>query len=275
MANPNNAIKNNPYSAPQFYYPLDLGAEGREPYVIFDIRDGVAKNAQSKGTVALYMPPDVKASYRACYEDRSMGIFGFDPNIKDILNSASNSFEGAASGAMDSASGASVGGAGGMINGIGSVGREALYALAVNSSARAQRDFRQIVNPHQAVLFKGMGLRTFNLNFILVAKSPEESDMIRNIIYTFKYHMHPGYPADTGNQRYLLYPENFVIGFFSPSPNYLFSTSPCVLEGCDVDYAGAGPTAFYASTGAPVQVNLSLSFKETEVLTKERIKEGA
>ena len=268
MANPNLTLRNNPYQAPTYYYPLDLGGEGQEPYVIFDIRDGVAKNAQSKGTVALMLPPEVRTSYAASYEDVGMGIAGgYNPTVspsagmkairdaasefsKNTVTAIKNKFETVSEGVVDTA-----------------------YATALNTSARLQRDFRTIVNPHMAVLFKGMGFRVFSLSFSLVARNVEESNMIRNIIYTFKYHMHPSFPKDTTN-RFLLYPENFVIAFYSPSPEYLFRISPCVLESMSVDYNGSSVPAFYSDTGAPVHITMSLQFKETECLTKERLTEG-
>lgn len=283
--NPNLRIKNNPYSAPQYYYPLELGSEGREPYVIFDIRDSVAIGGASKGTIALYMPADIKSSYRAGYEDASFGILGLDFSYGDLAEKAADAISSAGTAAGNILSSPINNGIGALTKGLSSLwenkervagsAKANAVALGISKIAREQRDRAKIVNPHQAVLFQGMGFRTFNLNFTLIAKSPEESDMINNIIYTFKYHMHPAVGADgEGFNRYLLYPENFVIGFYSPSPKYLFQVSPCVLESMDVDYAGAGKEAFFGDTGAPVQINLGLSFKETEVLTKDRIKDG-
>ncbi len=268
--NPNLSLRNNPYTAPQFYYPINLGSEGQEPYVIFDIRDGVAKDAKSKGTIALMLPNEIRAGYRAGYEDQQFGILGWDPIIPQSVGAALKSgIDSAISGALEIINHP--------INTIKSATQGAVNtarATAINASARAQRDLRTIVNPHMAVLFQGMGFRTFSMNFSLIARNVEESDMIRNIIYTFKYHMHPSLPPDDTTNRFLLYPENFVIAFMSPADDYLFKCSPCVLEAMDVDYNGSSVPAFYAETGAPVHINMSLQFKETEVLTKERIAEG-
>ena len=46
----------------------------------------------------------------------------------------------------------------------------------------------------------------------------------------------------------------------------------CVLESCNVDYTPGGVRSF--ANGAPTQITMALQFKETELLTKERVNEG-
>ena len=46
----------------------------------------------------------------------------------------------------------------------------------------------------------------------------------------------------------------------------------CVLSDCVVDYTPDGVKSF--GDGAPTQINMSLSFKETEMLTKDKIAQG-
>ena len=46
----------------------------------------------------------------------------------------------------------------------------------------------------------------------------------------------------------------------------------CVLKGVDVDYTPGGVKSF--SDGAPTQISMSLSFMETELLTKQKINQG-
>ena len=48
--------------------------------------------------------------------------------------------------------------------------------------------------------------------------------------------------------------------------------STCVLSGCDVDYTPNAVKSF--QDGAPTQINMILSFEETELLTKEKINAG-
>jgi hypothetical protein len=46
----------------------------------------------------------------------------------------------------------------------------------------------------------------------------------------------------------------------------------CVLKGCDVNYTPGGVKSF--DSGAPTQIDMTLSFQETEMLTKQKINEG-
>ena len=46
----------------------------------------------------------------------------------------------------------------------------------------------------------------------------------------------------------------------------------CVCTGCDVDYTPGAVKSFY--DGSPTQITMNLSFKETELLTKQLIDKG-
>ena len=51
----------------------------------------------------------------------------------------------------------------------------------------------------------------------------------------------------------------------------MFNIATSVMTNMSVDYNGSGYPVFFKNTGAPVQINMSLSFKELEVLTRERV----
>ncbi len=142
------------------------------------------------------MPNNIKVGYQAQYEEAEMGILGANPRVEDIpglgdLLSGANSAIKSPVATLNKA-----------FNEAAGMGKQTFYASALNVSARLQRDFRRIVNPHMSLLFKGIGFRTFTFNFQLMARNQAESDYINNIIYTFRYHMHPSYPekADGGNR---------------------------------------------------------------------------
>lgn len=254
---PGPRLKNNPFSAPSFRFPEDLGGVGEEPFMVFDIRDSVAKPGASKGVLALPMPSNgIGVSYNTDYEEISMGV----DQLRDIKNLVTQE----------------EGGAGALANQLGKeVGAKAADSFTqLNLSSELERQRGAIVNPHMAALFKGVGFRTFTFNYQMLARSREESDAIRNIIYRFKYHMHPSIPRSGARRRFMLYPENFVIGIYSPEDLYLFKISTCALINMSVDYAGSGVPAFFKNTGAPVDIRMSLQFKELEVLSKEKIELG-
>ena len=182
-------------------------------------------------------------------------------------------------------------------------------ALGGESAMKALEKVRgEIMNPHKAVMYTGPGgFRTFSYNFTMVAKSEQEADDIANIVGFFKYHMHPGLgmenvyrtpagggpPGQTatsgggqakniGTSVTLTYPEEWEIqmrvnGISSASmasKRILFQIDKCFLEGCDVDYATGGNPAFFKVGNKPQTTTMSLKFKETTIMTKEKINQG-
>lgn len=257
MASPNKVLANNPFSRPSLCYPETLGSVEQSPYIIFSIRDSVAKGAKEKGTIALYMPPDLKVSYTTKYEEHDMPIDQFMSLVKytnsdvDLEDKLKSFFGGVAVGVLDKVTGA-------------------------NAMAALERYQGRIINPHQAVLFKGVEPRQFSFSFSFFAKNMRESEIIKQIIHVFKYAQHPSMvePGDSLSKRFFYYPENFLIGLFSPEDRYLWKMGLCALETVEVDYGGSAVPSFFARSGAPVHVTMALKFKELEIMTKERIKTG-
>ena len=54
--------------------------------------------------------------------------------------------------------------------------------------------------------------------------------------------------------------------------DYYNRIGTCVLQNCETNYTPDGVKSF--ADGAPTKITMSLTFKETEVLTKEKIAEG-
>jgi hypothetical protein len=249
------AMSSNKFANPTWTFPSDLGSinAGEEPYIIFNIISSVAKGSQLLGSIALNMPTTVVSQYSTQYDELEMGV----DKARDLLNAIRNDTS----------------------NTLSTEGwRMAARVLSVfgmeNAVAKQEQLSGKIVNPHMANIFKGVNFRPFSFSFDLVPKNSHESKMIHQIITAFKYHMHPDIEEQYGHSRYMLYPENFVIGLFSPSQEYLFKISTCVLKDMNVDYGGTGVPAFFTQTGAPVAVKLTLDFVELEILTKKRIDQG-
>ena len=83
--------------------------------------------------------------------------------------------------------------------------------------------------------------------------------------------MHP--EISTGGLFYV-YPSTFDIAYYfnGTENSNINKISTCVLEDLAVDYGGQGFNTF--NDGMPTEVNLSLKFRELEVLTRERIEKG-
>ena len=137
--------------------------------------------------------------------------------------------------------------------------------------------FGQADNPYMEVLFDKMALRTFNYNFKFAPKNKDERDDVQKIIQLFRFHMAPELKG--GNNRFLTLPSTFDIHYMfqqedgKASENDFYNRiATCVLESCNVNYTPDGVKSF--RDGSPTQITMELQFKETELLTKDRINEG-
>jgi hypothetical protein len=125
-------------------------------------------------------------------------------------------------------------------------------------------------NPFREQIFQNVDTRTFTFDYKFLPKSQKESENIKEIIYTFAYHMHPELSAQG---LFYIYPSEFNIQFFHQGRENLWvnKISTCVLTDMNVDYGNNSVFSTFAN-GAPTEINMRLTFRELEVLTKERIR---
>ena len=221
-------------------------------------------------SVAMYLPSDIKETTAAAYTDAALGILGFA--AAQGLNLAGKDAEGIARSLvastgqiLDKAAKKAVSELAEVIT--GAEGTEQLI-----NKAQGQAD-----NPYMEVLFDAMQLRTFTYNFTMAPRNEDEAYEIQRIIQLFRFHMAPEL---RGNQsRFLGLPSQFDIHYMYLSKegiasenNYYNRIATCVLQNCEVNYTPTGVKSF--EDGGPTQTTMSLTFKETELLTKDRIAEG-
>lgn len=128
-------------------------------------------------------------------------------------------------------------------------------------------------NPMKEQIFKGVDFRTFTMDYQFAPRDKEEARNVLQIIQAFKYHMHPEF-KDGGNFLFL-YPSEFDITYFhgGQENNNIHRHTSCVLTDMDVNYTPNGNFSTFEG-GMPTQINVTLSFKELTILTKELIAEG-
>jgi hypothetical protein len=125
-------------------------------------------------------------------------------------------------------------------------------------------------NPHTAVLFDNVNFRSFAFSYDFVARNADESAIINHLIQVFQYYMHPS-SAEWGGGAFFSYPEEFQIEFSDHIKHTLFKINRCVLKSVNVNYNGSSIPIFFEDSGAPVHIKFTLSFQETELLTKEKL----
>jgi len=131
-------------------------------------------------------------------------------------------------------------------------------------------------------LFDGIDFRTFDFSFTFSPSSRPESDTVRDIIKTFKYHAAPKIGSGMVGSFFFMPPSSFVIEYIynggaddgGSTNQYLNRIAECVLTDVSVNYSQNGIWSAFDGTGAPTQITLSLSFKEIELIDRNKIDEG-
>lgn len=204
-----------------------------------------------KESIALFMPTPVVHTTRNEYEDISMtalaGTIG-----TGILQGAA--------GLVGGVGGARI--AGGLLDAAGQVAGTASQILGFP------------INPRVEVLFSTTSLKQYVFEFLMSPRNEKESENLKQIIWSLRYHSAPELDRLTGGFTFIP-PAEFDITFYNKGEENLNipRINTCVLERIDVDYA---PTGAYATfkNGHPVSVRLSLGFREIEIPHKQRILDG-
>jgi hypothetical protein len=202
--------------------------------------------------IALYVdgPPTVK--YSMNYANKELGTLlgalagGVMQNIKGLGGEA-----GAALGASLAKLPGAFGGAD--------------VASALSSSSGTS------LNPFKETVFESVDFRSFAFKYKFFPKNKTESDAVFNIINTFKFHMHP---EMSESKLFFIYPSEFDISYYygNVENGYFHKFATCALESMDVNYGGEQFSSF--RDGSPTEINMSLTFRELEIITKKMITEG-
>ena len=226
-------------------------------------------------SVALYLPPNVSDNTTAGYNDASTGIVGLvaagGGKFLDAMRR--NDYQAAAKQ---------------LIGGVKAISEEALIRSSAgiidlvgggegDTLGLANKVFGQAMNPYMEVIFDSMAMRNFTYNFTFAPKNAQERDDVQDIIKLFRYHMAPELKG--AQHRFLTLPSTFDIHYmyqhskdYASENNFYSKIATCVLKSCDVNYTPNGVKSF--QDGSPTQITMSLSFQETELLTKQSINAG-
>ena len=215
-----------------------------------------APTSRTLGSITLYMPAQIQVSQKANYGEAEIGLA-----VAAALGTGKMFTEGFNFG--DFASNVGKEGAQAIANtleGAGATGAKA--ALAIQSG--------KTTNNRTEMKFEGIDRRAFQFSFRLLPRSQKEANNIKDIVTLFRFHSMPEIDGDSGRGRTLIAPSTFDIQYHPDQ--HLHKISTCVLEAVDVKYGGDRPQFF--KDGQPSETELTLSFKELEIITKERVAAG-
>jgi hypothetical protein len=228
--------------------PANLSTDYNPEYTVGTLGPGATGEALSAADRAIYGNNDVPAAASAGAAVAAAGLGALGGIGGNIIAKASAANPGLAS---------ILGGAAGATGDTGAAALKIAAGLAQN--------------PHKVVLFTGVNFREHQFSWKLSPRNRAESNAIKQIIDMFTYYAHPEYVAGS---LFFKYPEYFEISF--NHPEYLFRLLPSVCKDVRVNYHGQGYAAYirdYDGAGppAPAEIELSLTFQETEIITKSTI----
>lgn len=350
LSGPLKALFGSSTGAYQYQYPADLGNDPSRMHIVqftisnivpkkFDIQEtiasisgadlkdtgtaavaktaDIAKNTtaylrpetkKTATTISLYMPDTLAMNYHAEYSE--MSIMEATNGLNRVAGAVGSLAEDVMKGGVDMENIKNS-----IIKSVNEYGPEAALrvadkALGTQVTDLGLKGMGMAVNPQLQLLYRGLGFRTFTLEFLFTPKTQEESDQVSAIVNAFIYASAPTVTGTSG--MYFTPPSIFNMDFmmaktgsFSGLSNMLqkagnsiipgipigtmvgnkigvnskvendrlYKVGDCVLEDVSVDYAPSGWAAY--SGGAPLQTRLNLSFKEIDLLDRTRMASGA
>ena len=255
--------------------------QGLDQSILKSTKTGLHRQGETQthkhlgSSIILYTPATTKFDYKATYEQAETKNIAMlkdaAGNIADNISAFMNQEKTGKQGMGDIL---------GMLMETGGViGRQVLQgALEVAFPGAAgffTKQTGRAINPRMELAFQSVPFRTFNFEFEFAPKNQKEVESVNKIMQLFKFHMAP----DVSNEKYMITPSEFQIMYYYRDKvnTYLPKISRCVLTDMSVDYAPEGVFHTFkadAQGAMPVISKLTLTFSETEIMTKQTISEG-
>ena len=258
---------------PNLVFPEDLGGgtEGmtrggiERPYIRFGCHSADATKIFKH--ICLPCPPGIQFTDGAEYTSISMGKIAA---IADITRAGMEGYE---SGGAFGAIGGVASSARDQLTSGGATGAAILAARQLGADSIAQAlEFTtgKTINPRMNTAFTGNTLRTFSFGFKLIGSSVNEVNTIQQIQQYFQEQV---YAQELGGQKVMLkYPNQWRIQFMDPNGGELTHIPKIYtsyLTSCSTQINSSSAT--FRKDMSPYEVDVSLSFQETKVLTRDEL----
>ena len=236
-----------------------------------------APTSRLQSLIKLFMPPTVEVTYDPQYTDSEIGVGAKTAvgAVDTFIGTQGTLGEKISATTKDVFENSAI---------IEKMGIGALDAMAPGFKAILFARSGKAVNNRLELIFSGLAKRSFTFNFKFLPKSYQEAKAVYNIIRRFKFHMLPEIAGDVTTSRTFITPDVFDIKYMmsdGKENEYINKISTCVLENMNVKYGGDRYQTFdpsMAEAGAPdgmkappVQTEMTLQFKELEIVTQNNV----
>jgi len=249
-------------------YPAKLMGEagGSVPVMLLNSNSARSNIGQGlRSSIYLPMPVGLDFSDGASYNDAELGVMG-----TAALNAVRAVKENGVSGAAQKAI-SQLGGSDGISalvkQASGAAGSLGLSALPESAAQGVGIGLGSQVNKNITTEFTGVSTRAYSFQYKMVASSQGEAETISLITKALRLGMYP----EKDSEFILKYPPTWTIRFLKGGNDlkHIPKIFECYLT--DVKTTFNQSAASFFKDGAPVEVDLSFSFKETRALTADDI----
>ena len=249
------------------HHPLDLQRGGYSSSgganSTLSVRRAPRKRTES--SIAMYMPATVAVQTAMAYGETELGSFA-----SSLTEAGKSISEGEIRAAFKNTNFKQD-----VIDALTGAAKTAGGTTATAAQIRSGKVF----NNRMEMIFQGINRREFSFSFKCMPKSESEAVNVKKIAEMFRFYMSPSFAGDMNTSRVFNVPATFEIQFCygQGQPNgFLHRIGECVLTQCNITYGGER-VQFYRPTadGAPpVETQIDLTFKELEIMTREKVAMG-
>ena len=231
---------------------------------------GRAPTVRLATAIGLYMPAEITNDQSLDYGEPEIG------GLAKMLNQFSTEF--LQTGSFQDAFGQMQGT---LKDSLVETAKTALNEVAPGAKAAAEIKAGKVFSNRMETVFTGINKREFSFDFRMLPKDESEARTIDKIVRMFRFYSAPSFEGDEATSRTFIVPATFNIEYrmFNGNTNlFLNKIATSVCTGVSVKYGGDRAKFFRPTDdgeGAPpVETNLSLKFKEIELITREKINAG-
>lgn len=246
-------------------YPPDIGEYYMEFVFMKYERPNPYKAAEVKNAANIYLPvpANLVESHTLNWAEQDQGMFG------NILSAAQ------VDGTQTSAGSAAYAMTDSFLSSFAGMKTSSSALLGLTAAASAaisqkldiiQQALGAIPNPNISLLFQGPTLRSFPFTWRFHPESPEESNLIKEIISEFRKRILPNTRGDFG-VAVLGYPNMLTVKLHPD--DHLYKMKRCVVTNMTINYAPNGVPSFFKGTKAPTMIEFTVNLKEIEYFLAE------
>lgn len=246
-------------------YPIDLRGQSNVNIIEFTAHQKEDASGVKQHHIFFPCPANISINDSATYNTVDLGTIG------GAVGKALQDSDGSLSGITDSLRG-QMGAATDSFK-RGEIANAVAQKLILPDSLKAASNLqsRTLLNPNTNTTFSGNAIRSFTFAFKMIAQSAEEAEIVRKIHSKFRAFTYADSRSDA-QSLLLAFPPTWTIRFLDGNGNenkFIPKIFSCYLVSIESSFNSTAN--MFHRDGAPLEVDISVSYQETRTLTRTDI----